>query len=121
MRLGRAILFVTDFEGMLAFYRESLGLNVVEGHDTEGWAELDAGGTMLALHAIPQDIAKGITLASSRWPREETPIKLVFIVADVRAERARLMSLGVRMSDVKPWGGCDGVDPEGNVFQIANG
>jgi hypothetical protein len=22
------------------------------------------------------------------------------------------------MQEPKPWGGCDGVDPEGNVFQI---
>ncbi len=121
MRLGRAILFAKDFDSMLNFYRDSLGLQLVEGQGSAGWAEFDAGGARLALHAIPSEVARGITLASPPRPREETPIKLVFVVSDVPTERARLISLGVRMSDVRSWGGCDGVDPEGNVFQIANG
>ncbi len=120
MRLDRAILFAKDFEGMLAFYCNSLGLKLVERQDVSGWAELDAGEARLALHAIPNEIAKGITITSPPRPREENPIKLVFVVPDVEAERARLVSLGVRMSEVRPWGGCDGVDPEGNVFQITN-
>jgi hypothetical protein len=120
MRLARAILFAKDFEGMLAFYRDSLGLTPVGGREISGWAELDAGGTRLALHAIPSEIADRINLQSPARPREETPIKLVFVVSDVSAERARLVSLGVCMSEVRSWGGCDGVDPEGNVFQIAS-
>ncbi len=120
MRLGRAILFVKDFEGMRDFYCNSLGLRLVEGQDVPGWVDLDAGGARLALHAIPSEIAEDITIASPPQPREDTPIKLVFVVSDVESERARLVSLGVRMSEVRPWGSCDGVDPEGNVFQIAS-
>ena len=120
MRLARAILFTKDFQGMLAFYRDLLGLTVVGRQESPGWVELDAGGTRLALHAIPDEIARRITLESPARAREETPIKLVFVVSDVGAERARLISLGVRMSEVRAWGGCDGVDPEGNVFQIAS-
>ena len=119
MRLGRAILFAKDFQRMLTFYRDSLGLTPVGEPALLGWVELDAGGARLALHAIPNDIAQRITLERPARPRQETPIKLVFVVSDVDAERARLISLGVRMLDVQPWGGCDGVDPEGNVFQLA--
>ena len=120
MRLGRAILFVKDFEHMLEFYRKCFGLTPVAGQESPGWAELDAGGVRVALHAIPSEIARRIALETPARPREETPIKLVFVVPDVGAERARLVSLGVRMSEVRDWGGCDGVDPEGNVFQIAS-
>src|SRR5262245_17249744 len=115
MRLGRAILFVKDFERMLAFYRDTLGLRAAEGDGTPGWAELDAGGARLALHAIPNGIARNISIADPPKPREETPIKLVFVVADVAAERVRLASLGVQMMDGGVSGGCDGLDPEGNV------
>ena len=51
--------------------------------------------------------------------REDTPIKLVFAVADVDAERSRLVRQGVKMFPANTWGTCDGLDPEGNVFQIA--
>ncbi len=119
MRISRVILFVKDFEPMVVFYRECLGLSLVEGAETPGWAELEAGGLRLALHAIPGEVAQRIALETPARAREETPIKLVFVASDVAAERNRLVSLGVRISEMKPWGGCDGIDPEGNVFQIA--
>jgi catechol-2,3-dioxygenase len=118
MRLGRAILFVKDFDGLLAFYCNTLGLRRLT-QDAPGWAELDAGGATLALHAIPSEIAKAISITSPPRRREEMPIKLVFVVPDVESERARLVSLGVSMSELRPWGASDGVDPEGNVFQIS--
>jgi len=39
----------------------------------------------------------------------------VFTVPDVEHARTRLETLGVRVV-VRPWGGCDVVDPEGNIF-----
>jgi predicted enzyme related to lactoylglutathione lyase len=43
---------------------------------------------------------------------------LAFAVPDIDAERLRLVARGVAMLDTKPWGTCDGIDPEGNVFQL---
>jgi catechol 2,3-dioxygenase-like lactoylglutathione lyase family enzyme len=119
MRLGRAILFVKDFDRLLAFYCNTLGLRVLTRQETPGWVELDAGGTALALHAVPSEIARDIAISSPPRTREESPTKLVFVVPNVESERARPVSLGVPMSDVRSWGACDGVDPEGNVFQIS--
>lgn len=118
MRLRRAILFVKDMGRMLAFYRNAMGLAPLQQEAVEEWAELDAGGTSLALHAIPVEWAKEITLTSPPRRRDTAPVKLVFVVPDLEAERARLVSLGVSMSEIRAWGACDGVDPEGNVFQI---
>jgi catechol 2,3-dioxygenase-like lactoylglutathione lyase family enzyme len=47
--IPRLLLNCRDFGGMVAFYREALGLPVIE--QAPGWAELDAGGPRLALHA----------------------------------------------------------------------
>lgn len=47
-------------------------------------------------------------------------MKLLFVVPDVERERARLETLGVTLL-IRPWGACDGVDPEGNVFGLRNG
>ncbi len=58
---------------------------------------------------------------ASKYPclhaRAKNPIKLIFEVADVASERARLEALGVAMTP-RPWGACDWADPEGNIFQI---
>ena len=106
MRLKRAILYVKDFGRMAAFYGGTLGLKAIEETRAEGWLEFEGG---FALHAIPPSIADGIDVSHRR---EGIPIKLCFEV-----ERRRLESLGVEVVE-RAWGGCDGVDPEGNVFGI---
>jgi len=56
--------------------------------------------------------------------REDSPVKLIFRVADIAAERERLEGMGVRVLE-RPWQTADGsfdcVDPEGNVFQVSPG
>jgi catechol 2,3-dioxygenase-like lactoylglutathione lyase family enzyme len=119
MRLQCSIIFAKDIERMTAFYRDGLGLRVLPERAQAGWVELDAGGATIALHAIPDHIAKDIVIASPPEAREDTPIKLVFETADVEAARAHLVAHGAVMGEPRSWGACDGLDPEGNVFQIA--
>jgi catechol 2,3-dioxygenase-like lactoylglutathione lyase family enzyme len=115
MQLARAVLFVKDLPAMTAFYRDTLGFTVTSG--SAGWIEFDAGPVALALHAIPAAIAARIVIDTPARVREQAPVKLSFAVPDVAAERARLAAAGVVMREVRS-GGCDGVDPEGNVFQL---
>ena len=61
MQLKRAILFVKDLATMTAFYRDRLGLRVIESASAAGWVEFHGG---LALPAIPEDIARGIEITS---------------------------------------------------------
>ena len=119
MQLRRIIIFAKDLEVMRQFYCEKLGLVPIPGSEQPGWIEFEAGGTRVALHAIPPAIAEGIFLANPVEPREENPVKLVFTVEDVHAERSRLVARDVIMFPTKPWGVCDGLDAEGNIFQIA--
>jgi catechol 2,3-dioxygenase-like lactoylglutathione lyase family enzyme len=120
MRLGQAMLFVADMPRMQAFYRDVLGLGIVD--ETPGFSRYDAGGVRLALHLLPPEIIGSI--ASPPLKREDACIKLTFHVADLATWRAKLDAIGCRMGPVHTYDGrnfCDGVDPEGNVFQIANG
>ena len=48
MRLGYAIVFVSDMGRSLAFYRDALGLPL--RFESPGWTEFDTGGATLALH-----------------------------------------------------------------------
>ena len=120
MELKLAVLFVKDIRIMSDFYANVLGLSPVPSESSEDYVVLAAGPTRLGLHAIPSAIAKDIVIASPAEERDDSPIKLVFTVADVGAERARLTKAGVPMREATPWGSCDGIDPEGNVFQLAS-
>jgi len=54
--------------------------------------------------------------------REQGPVKLVFAVEDLSAERARLEAMGIttlQQSWQEPTESCECIDPEGNIFQIA--
>ncbi|MFN0252298.1 MAG: VOC family protein [Kofleriaceae bacterium] len=120
MQLARAIVFVADVERMQAFYTGSLGLAVIDSEP--GYVQLAAGTCVLALHAIPPAYAS--TIASPPVEREDGVVKLAFRVGDIDGERARLVGLGVTMREVQHWVGiafCDGIDPEGNVFQLTTG
>jgi catechol 2,3-dioxygenase-like lactoylglutathione lyase family enzyme len=118
MQLRCAMIYAKDMTAMTAFYRDGLGLTPIPERSSDGWLEMDAGGVTVALHAIPPHIAADIVIASPPVAREETPIKLIFEVPDLEAARAFLMAHGAQMMDIRPWGSCDGLDPEGNVFQI---
>jgi catechol 2,3-dioxygenase-like lactoylglutathione lyase family enzyme len=115
MKLKHAIIFAKDMERMTRFYRDGLGFRLLDERSSADWSEFDGG---LALHAIPPNIAARIAISTPPQARSETPIKLVFDVADVEAARAQLVQHGAVMQEPKSWGGCDGLDPEGNVFQI---
>ena len=108
---------------MKRFYRDLLGVEPGDRESADGWAAFDTGGAGLALHSIPAEIAKDIGISSPPVPRENDPVKLIFEVDDVEAERVRLEALGVRVLR-RPWQlpgeACDAVDPEGNVFQICS-
>jgi predicted enzyme related to lactoylglutathione lyase len=123
MPLRGAMLYVKDLERMKQFYGDLLGVKPGNQESTDVWAAFDTGGAALALHSIPAEIAKHIEISPPAAPRENDPVKLIFEVKDVEAERARLESLGItllRRPWQKPGEACDAVDPEGNIFQICS-
>src|SRR6185295_15465044 len=97
--LRHAMIFAKDMTRMTAFYRDALGLTVVPDKASAEWVELDAGGARVALHLIPEKYAKDIQITTPPKARSENPIKIA-VMFDPHAF------------------GCDGLDPEGNVFQI---
>jgi predicted enzyme related to lactoylglutathione lyase len=115
MHLRRAMIFAKDMARMTAFYRDLLGLPHLVERSRPGWEELEG----LALHELTH-----IDVEDPPRRREDCALKLVFGTDDVRATRERLIAAGVTMDATFEWEGrtfCDGVDPEGNVFQISSG
>ncbi len=115
--MNRALIFVKNLDLMASFYGGTLGLESIDDSRTESWAEFNAGKIRIILHAIPPHVAANIEITLPPRTREENPIKLIFEVDDLDAEMKRLHSEGVTIVK-RPWGACDFVDPEGNIFQI---
>jgi lactoylglutathione lyase len=57
VRLTYAIVFVSDMERSVAFYRDVLGLPL--RFRSPGWTEFDTGGATLALHAADGPASAG--------------------------------------------------------------
>ena len=118
MQLRLPMIFAKDLERMTAFYRDGVGLRFLPDRSNEWWAEFEAGGARFALHAIPEQIAETIEITEPPKARTTSPIKLVFETPDLEASRTHLVEHGAVMFETQSWGACDGLDPEGNVFQI---
>jgi catechol 2,3-dioxygenase-like lactoylglutathione lyase family enzyme len=104
----RIVLFTKDMPGMVAFYRDILGLKLRK--DEKGWKEFDANGCVIALH-------NGTSLPGRRPP------KIGFWAKDIAAARQELIGRGAKMSKLMEGGGlvrCEGKDPDGNPFSISD-
>jgi catechol 2,3-dioxygenase-like lactoylglutathione lyase family enzyme len=101
-------IFTSDMEKMAAFYRDVLGLKLIE--DTPGWKQFDAGACRLALH-------KGKSRVGARPP------KIGFYAKDVAKAKAWLEARGAKLGEIQSSAlvsFCNGKDPDGNAYAITN-
>jgi len=119
-RLGYAILFVSDLERSVAFYRDVLGLPF--RFASESYAEFATDGAKFSLFArshLPELIGLEAPPGEAPWPQGE----VAFFVDDVDAEHERLARAGVRIlapPTDRPWGErtLHFADPDGNVVEL---
>ena len=117
-----AVLYAKDLRRLVDFYAAVAGLQVQSMED--GFAVLGAQPSRLVIVRVPSHIANTIEIETPPVQREDTPIKLVFGVADFAAARQSALDRGGAVNGVeREWsfgdaGVCDGRDPEGNIFQL---
>lgn len=120
VQLSRIILYVHDVERLSEFYRQAFALPLVQ-HIPGEWAVLKAGACELALHRVGAAYRSNSNGSSG----EHSNAKIVLAIDRPIAEmREALIALGVPVGELKQYPGltgrlCDGRDPEGNVFQLA--
>ena len=117
-----AVVYAKDIARLARFYADVAGLETM--HEVADHIVLESEALELVIVAIPPAIAARIEIASPPERRENTAVKLVFVVdslADARAAAAKAGG-GLNPPD-KEWDFqgariCDGFDPEGNVVQF---
>lgn len=116
MRLRYLILFVSDIDRSVAFYRDLLGMKLRE--ESRASAELDAGTVTLALHLAHVD-----PKCRHHPPMLAGSCRLGFYVDDLDQTHARLLRAGVPCLS-PPESQFDlrvalYEDPDGNQFTLA--
>lgn len=116
MRFRYAIVFVTDLDVSVRFYRDLVGLPLRD--ETRTSAEFDVGGTTFALHIAHVD-----TPDHHHPPMLAGSCRVGFAVDDLDAAHARLMAGGARCR-TPPEGEYDNrvalyEDPDGMNFTLA--
>jgi lactoylglutathione lyase len=119
-RLGYAILFVSDLERSIVFYRDVIGLPF--RFAAEDYAEFATEGAKFALYArraLPELIGVEAPAGEPPWPQGE----VAFFVDDVDAEHERLVRARARVLAPpidRPWGErtLHLADPDGNVVEL---
>jgi len=116
------MLAVADLERSVAFYRDRLDFAVREA--SPDLALLARGPMLLYLvtESPPTPDKPGVTLAPPPLP-DQTPVNIVFRVADCRAVFDTLRARGVRFlapPHARAWGGwrCFARDPDGYLIEI---
>jgi predicted enzyme related to lactoylglutathione lyase len=106
--LGEVIVYVSDMDAALGFYRDVLGLEA--DYVSEHWTTFRTGECSFCLHPIAR-----------REPGVGEPDP-TFMVDDLDGEHARLAAAGVEVTEIRePVPGArvfDATDPEGNRFSL---
>ena len=119
-----AILAVSDFERSLAFYRDTLGLEVEAVYDDPPYATLVSAGARLSLaeHGHSAGDRPGVMMTA---PEDASRANVVIVleVEDAWAVYRELGGRGARFLAEPyepPWGGCRFfcVDPDGYLVEI---
>jgi len=119
-----AILAVSDFDRSLAFYRDTLGLEVEALYNDPPYATLVSAGARLSLaeQGHPAEDRPGVAMTAPE-DRSRASVVIVLEVEDARAVYRELGGRGTRFLAEPyepPWGGCRFfcVDPDGYLVEV---
>ena len=118
MRVSYAIVFVSDMNASVSFYRDIIGLPL--RFQSPGWTEFATDGATLALH-LSEDPASTTTEALEPAGRCRPGLR----VPDLKAFHKRMMDRNVRCTQppTETFGArlAQYVDPDGLTFSVGEG
>jgi len=117
-KLDTIILYVKNIQLLKKFYIENFNLKVIE--EDEIWVLLNAGNINIGFHKIGKKYMQK-TDANHKF---DNNTKIVFEIDDnLELIRKEFVEKKIPMRELKTFDNynfwlCDGIDPEGNVFQL---
>lgn len=122
LRMRYNILYVTDLEKSLTFYRDLLGIPIKAQHGT--YTELDTGATILALNTR-ESVRELTNLPVPDKVSSSQTFELGFVVEDVIGIVEHLRENGVSVllePIIKPWGQTVAyvADPDGHFIELCS-
>lgn len=116
------VIYGKDFHRVAQFYAAVLGLE--ETHRDDEYAMLKASHFQLVILQLPSSLMEVIEVTTPPKKRNNTAIKPVFFIDDIATARELIKKHGGELNPPsKEWNFegttvCDGIDCEGNVFQL---
>lgn len=118
------MIYAKDAQALVQFYAAVLQLLecTQESQAELGFFVLQGRGIELIIHAIPAAYAAEIQIETPPVPREDSALKFFFSVHDLKHAGDVAVEWGGSISE-QVWEAalyryCNGIDPEGNVFQL---
>ena len=118
------MVYAKDAQCLKQFYAAVLQLaDCPEQSEPEhGFFVLQGAGLQVLIHAIPEAYAADIEIQTPPVPREDSALKFFFQVHDLDHARDVAAECGGSVAE-QVWEAacyryCNGVDPEGNIFQL---
>jgi len=117
------VLYACELSRLREFYADALGFSVTE--EDSSYARLILEDFELVLQQAPESVTSQIQISKPPLPRSHTPIKPVLTLKRSMSDiRKRVIDAGGLFNEAgSEWHFrehrvCDGVDAEGNIFQI---
>lgn len=105
-RLGYIIIYVEDVLATVAFYKKAFGLEQRFLHESQQYAEMETGQTVLAF-ANEEFVGDSHSFRPNRKSEQAAGAEIAFVVEDVAKQFQHAIEAGaieVAMPVQKPWG-----------------
>ena len=107
MKLGYTIIYVADVPETVAFYEKAFGLKSRFVHESNLYAELDTGDTVLAFAGEPMAAINELAIRPNRSSDVAAGFEIALVTADPEAAYRKAVAAGasaVKPPALKPWG-----------------
>lgn len=124
MRLGHTIIYVENVPETVAFYENAFGLERRFVHESNLYAEMKTGSTILSFASYEAAEMNGLAILPNKPTEPAAGWEICFITADIFAAFEKAVAKGCRAvcrPQEKPWGQstCFVRDLNGCLVEIA--
>ena len=107
MKLGYTIIYVADVIATVDFYERAFGLERRFVHESNMYAEMQTGETLLAFAAEPMAEMNGLAVRPNRNTDVAAGFEIAFVTADPKVAYHNAVTAGaaaITAPAEKPWG-----------------